>query len=129
MKTTKMKRLGVGLLSPLVLCACAEGRGDVEWAGSVDTLADGVVHVRNSAEPLWTAGEGWTLEEELRIGSATDEGPELLGQVRDLAVDPLDRIYVLESQSNEIRVFDADGEHVRTFGREGQGPGELNGPA
>ncbi len=129
MKTTKMKRLGVGLLSALVLCACAEGRGDVEWAGSVDTLAGGVVHVRNPAEPLWRPGEEWALEEELRIGSATEEGPELFGEVRDLAVDPLGRIYVLESQSNEIRVFDADGGHVRTFGREGQGPGELNGPS
>lgn len=118
------------LLAPfLLLSACAEGRGDVEWSGTVDTLAGGAVHVRNPAEPIWRADEAWRLEEELRIGSATEEGPALFGQVADVLVDPLGRIYVLESQSNEIRVFDGSGRHVRTFAREGQGPGELNQPS
>lgn len=35
---------------------------------------------------------------------------------------------VSDLQANEIRVFDADGHHLFTFGREGEGPGDLGGP-
>jgi hypothetical protein len=54
------------------------------------------------------------------------DGPDLFGRITSLAVDEAGRIYVLEGQAQEIRVFDATGSHVRTIGRKGGGPGELN---
>lgn len=90
----------------------------------VDTLSTGLVRVVNPASspaPL----EG---RETLRLGTL-DAGPAEFGRIADLAVSPDGkRLYVLDSQSSEIRVFDMQGEHIRTFGREGAGPGELRAP-
>jgi hypothetical protein len=107
---------------------CRDAGADAAFAGSIDTLAGGVVHVRNPAQGMWRPGEAWTLEEELRIGAADGGGPQMLGAVAALEVDAAGRIYVLERQAMEIRVFDAAGRHVRTVGRKGAGPGELEQP-
>lgn len=66
------------------------------------------------------------LEPELRIGSI-DEPGTILTRVRDLAVAPDGRIYTLHRQEALLRVFDAEGEFVRTIGRRGEGPGEFDG--
>ena len=68
--------------------------------------------------------ERWTLEPDLVIGGAS-EGPESFADIRGLVVDSLGRIYVLEFDAKEIRVFDSTGVFQRTLGREGQGPGEF----
>ena len=110
----------------VALSACSTGEADPGWAGSVDTLATGQVVVMNPATPLWTDADRWSVVEELRLGMIEDIGPEMFGQVLDYELDPLGRIWVLESQSQELRVFDASGAHVRTIGRKGEGPGEFN---
>jgi hypothetical protein len=109
----------------LALSACGDAAATGGWAGTVDTLANGVVLVSNPERGIWDESSAWRIEEELRIGSAEVEGPELFGNISALAVDPMGRIYVAESQAQEIRVFDANGEHVRTIGRKGGGPGEF----
>jgi hypothetical protein len=110
----------------LLLAAC--GTGDApSWAGSVDTLTTGVVRVRSPAEGVWGDRRG-QLDETLRIGSVDDGGPDQLGHVQDVTVDDLGRLYVLEAQAKEVRVFGSDGRHVRTFARAGAGPGELKRP-
>ena len=102
----------------LALAACAGDAGPAaDWTGTVDTLPSGAVRVSNPAQGLWTADERWTLVETLRIGSMSDEGPEIFGQIADVAVDDQGRILVLESQANpgELNVgfggevFPADG--------------------
>lgn len=108
-----------------LLAACGGGEAGGRWAGTVDTVPGGTVVVRNPAEGMWGEGEGWWLEEELRIGALEGEGPEVFGRVADLAVDALGRIYVAEGQAMEVRVFDAGGRHVRSLGRKGGGPGEF----
>lgn len=113
----------------LVLGGCGgEAAGD-GWAGSVDTLANGAVEVRSPAEGAWAEGEEWRLVEELRIGALDGEGSEVFGQVSDVAADDGGRIYVLESQAAELRTFGPDGAHLWTAGGQGQGPGEMSGPA
>lgn len=107
--------------------AACGGPEPAAWSGTVDTLATGQVVVANPASPLWE-GER-RLVEELRLGSVDADGPELFGEVRSLAVDGAGRIYVVEGQAREIRVFGDDGAHIRTFGRPGAGPGELAWPA
>ncbi|HLL45922.1 MAG TPA: 6-bladed beta-propeller, partial [Longimicrobiaceae bacterium] len=110
-------------------CGGEPGRAAGGWAGTIDTLPGGTVRVHSPATGTWKPGEEWKLVEELRIGSAEAEGPELFGDVAALEVDRAGRIYVLEPQAKEIRVFDARGAHVRTFGRKGGGPGEFEQPA
>ncbi|HSH45154.1 MAG TPA: 6-bladed beta-propeller [Longimicrobiales bacterium] len=108
----------------LALAGCGDA-ASAEWAGRVDTLASGQVVVTNPETGVWAEGEGWTLTEEARIGTLDGDGPDMFGQIMSLAVDPAGRVYVLEGQAQEVRVFDADGAHVRTFGRSGGGPGEF----
>jgi len=112
----------------LLLAACggkADGGG---WSGSTETRPDGVVVTRNPERGAWAAGEEWRVEEDLRIGSASDEGPALFGEIAAVEADSLGRLWVLDRQAKELRVFDARGGHVRTIGREGGGPGEFRNP-
>lgn len=114
-----------------VLVAACGGDGSgaaTEFAGTVDTLPNGAVYTGSPARGLWSPEERWRLEEELRIGSLEGEGPDVFGQVREVEVDDLGRLWVLEGQANELRVFGPDGEHVRTVGRQGGGPGEFQSP-
>ncbi len=66
----------------------------------------------------------WTLTETLRIGGA-DAGPTSFNYVKSIAVDSRGRIFVYDRQSQDIRMFAADGRVVKVFGRKGSGPGEL----
>jgi hypothetical protein len=45
-----------------------------------------------------------------------------------VGVDAAGRIYVLDADGHRVIVFTADGDPVRTMGREGEGPGELSWP-
>jgi hypothetical protein len=94
----------------------------------VDTLPSGHVVVTNTARPLWPEGSEWQVVEEFRIGSVAGDGPEVFGRIVSFEVDPAGRIWVLESQSQQLRVFDAAGAFVRTIGRSGGGPGEFSQP-
>jgi hypothetical protein len=106
-------------------CESTGGSGSDSWTGTVDTLPSGQVVVRNTAEPIWPRGGAWQVEEELRIGSVEDVGPELFGRIMSMDVDSDGRIYIFESQAQELRAFDADGSHRWTVGRKGGGPGEF----
>jgi hypothetical protein len=63
-------------------------------------------------------------EEVGRVGSVDD--PDIgFSRIGGIAIDGQGAVYVLESQDRQIRVYDEDGSHIRTFGREGAGPGEF----
>lgn len=109
------------------LAACAETAEPPPGTVEVDTLSNGAVFVRNTGPGRW-AVEGrpaWTLVEEVRIGSVDSEGPDMFGSVREVIPDARGRIWVMDSQAFELRLFGPDGEFVRSVGGEGDGPGEF----
>lgn len=114
------------LLMPLFTTACGGG-DDAEpgWAVAADTV-DGVVRVVSSPPE---SGPSPTLvaEEELRIGTFEGGDPASFGMIRSIAVLPDGRLAVADGQAEEVRLFARDGEHLRTFGGKGAGPGELEG--
>lgn len=67
--------------------------------------------------------EGVKAEKIFVIGSGQDED---LYKPKSLAVDSNGKIYVLDSGNSRIRVFSPEGKHEFSFGRFGQGPGELS---
>ncbi len=118
---------GLLLVSVLAVAGCAGGERQPQV--EVDTLESGAILVRNGAVGAWSSGEAWQTVEEVRIGSADAADPVVLfADVWDVTMDALGRIYVLDRQPKEVRVFTRSGQHVRTLGREGGGPGELRNP-
>jgi hypothetical protein len=116
------------LTGALVVAGCAEGERQTARV-RVDTLESGAILVHNGALGTWGEGEAWSAVEEVRIGSPDAADPVVLfGDIWDVTLDDLGRIYVLDRQPNEVRVFDRRGRHVRTMGREGGGPGEFKNP-
>ena len=92
---------------------------------SVDTLAGGRIFVSNPGRARGGGPDEWRLVEELRLGQVDGTGPEVFGDVHDVAVDEKDHIYVLDYGSKEVRVFDREGRHLRNMARDGEGPGEF----
>lgn len=62
---------------------------------------------------------------EVSIGAQEGEGPYLLHRASDAFTLSDGRIVVANTGSHELRVFDASGIHVATWGRRGEGPGEF----
>ncbi len=110
----------------LLLVGCADGGGAAVFAGAVDTLPDGRIVVSNPATGMWGEGDEWDVTEEVRIGQVDGDGPDVFGSIGLLEIDEAGRFYVFERQAQELRVFDAEGNYVRTVGRKGSGPGEFS---
>ncbi len=107
--------------------ACGTGEPRLDEDSTVDTLASGRVVVANDGTGRWTAEGAWRLEEDLRLGTLDEGGPEQFAQIAWITSDGEGRIYVVEYLDQEIRVFEADGSHAHTIGRKGEGPGEFTG--
>lgn len=119
------------LLSSLVVVGCSASAPDRSANTRDDTLATGTVVVTNTGDPVWSEGEGWRLEEDMRLGTADDAGSaaEQFAFIGGIDTDSRGRIYVLELVSSTVRVFEPDGSHTFDVGGAGEGPGELSRPA
>lgn len=76
--------------------------------------------VENAAEPLHGT---WEVIPDLTIGL---QDGVVLQQPIDVAVGREGEIFVLDRLAPDVKVFDATGRPIRTFGRAGSGPGELS---
>jgi len=122
-------RVSVGLLFiGAGLCACQsdEDRGVYgEWVMEREERGDTVV-VRTITGSVWR--DTMQLVPELSIGTLDGDAPYIFGDVVSLDVDSVGRVYVLDTQAREVRVFSDSGDHIRTLGRRGEGPGEFRSP-
>lgn len=86
--------------------------------------------VDNSARGLWDdePRKTFRLLEELYLGGDDGENDVVFGRIADIAVDSRGRIIVLDGGFSRVTVYDPDSMSVRTFGRKGEGPGELVNP-
>lgn len=116
------------ILAALTLSTCTDAQPPITEL-TVDTLANGSIVVSNPLHGLWDAKPGtrWRLVESLRIGSAVAGGPDAFGNVSSVTLDELNRMWIVDSQADHVRVFDSDGRFVRTIGSRGEGPGEFMG--
>ncbi len=114
------------LVLPVLIMLAACGTQKTEWRGTIEE-ENGVTIVMNPKEPMY--GEDvFSLEEELSIGEAEGREEYMFSQIRSIAVDDTERIYVLEARESQVKVFDQNGSYIRSIGRKGQGPGELDFP-
>ena len=70
------------------------------------------------------------FEEVYRVGSLSGEDWEQFGNLRMVGFDGAGQlyIYIFDSQDDRIFVVSPNGEFVRAFGRQGDGPGEFRSP-
>jgi hypothetical protein len=119
-KTIEILFLVLGF-SLLIVCK----QNGVEWKGTI-TEEDGVIVVKNPMELMY-GEEAFNLEEELTLGEAEGREEYLFSRIL-IDVDENENIYVLDNQTATIRVFNKQGEYLKTIGKKGQGPGELISP-
>lgn len=104
--------LAVALMAGLLLAACADGSPDAGSAGDDgDILLDAL-----QVETLY------------QVGELDAEGWEAFGAVTSVTFGPDGSLYILDRQLSHVVHLDSDGDHVRTFGRPGEGPGEFGMP-
>jgi hypothetical protein len=114
--------LAMGMTMTLGACG-GDGTASVQ---PIVTDSAGIRIVTNPDRGSWNPEEGWRLEEELRIGVDAGATELQFGSITGLDADPSGRIYVLDGQAREVRVFGPGGGFVTSFGRGGGGPGEFS---
>jgi len=111
-------------LIPLML-SC--GKAKMTWSGTIENV-DGITVVKNPKAPIYSS-EILTLAEDLSIGEVEGREEYIFNQIRHLAVDDIGRIFILDWRDCVIKVFDTEGIYLKTIGKMGEGPGELNRPS
>lgn len=85
----------------------------------------GVVIVENTGSGVWAGDDVPRVEVVLRIGGPDAVGPDAFGHIAAVDVDPEGRIYALDQQARQVKIFDEAGQFLRAAGGPGSGPGEL----
>lgn len=107
----------------LVMSGACSG-GEMRWAGTmIDSV--GVTLVSNPADGMWADNERWIVEQEIRIGAAEGSPDYQFGEIGGITVDSRGRVFVLDIQAQNVKVFSSDGVYEQTIGGRGRGPGEL----
>jgi hypothetical protein len=129
MKGKMNSRLGLGsivLICLIMILSFSCHKQTTRWQGTIEEI-DGVTVVKNPGEPIYREGEFWP-EEELMIGKHGEDAGQFQ-LISYLAVDNEENIYVPDTKACHVRVFDKNGNPVKTIGRKGEGPGELMFPS
>ncbi len=120
---SRSKKLrSIALLALLIAAApLSAGIGIEQSASAVPVVrngkrpAAGRGEARFSLEPLWSVGGGDSAEADF-------------SQIAAVAIGAGGEAAVLDGKECRVFIFDVRGKRLRTFGRKGQGPGELSGP-
>lgn len=105
----------------IIVISCEQKKA--EWKGIVEEV-NGIMVVKNPKDPMYK-NDVMILEEDLTIGKKIQSEEPVFIDISVIQVDSNGHIYVLDGRARRIRVFDKEGNHIRSFGREGQGPGEF----
>ena len=101
--------------------------GSASDPNSVSVRDSSGVEIVTNRGSGWLPGEAWRLEPDLQVGEI--DGPLAFGRINWVAPGPAGGMLVLDAQAHLVHVFDSAGKPVRSFGGEGDGPGEFRRPA
>jgi hypothetical protein len=116
------KKLFSILIVSVILTCVACGRKE-EAPVSVERK-DGVEYVHNGSKPL-NPGRTVSFEEDLTIRPEDEAGNIRIFYPSFYDVDEKGLIYICDYKDPSVKVFDSEGRFVRTIGRKGSGPGEI----
>ncbi len=123
---TRALRIGPAVPVVLLFAACGTGGDSGPVLRSEVRDSAGVTIVEN-ARPATGSRLGWQVGEvpEVSIGSLEGEEVYQLYAVEDATRLSDGRIAVANGGTGEIRFFSANGDHLESWGRVGEGPGEF----
>lgn len=121
----EMKKVGRIVLSLIIVISFC----DLLEAQKIKTI-DGVKTILNGKKPKPPKAtlSKLRIEEELTIGEG-DDPEKSFSEVTGFSVDDNGYIYALDIKDRKVKIFDDSGAYVRSIGKKGQGPGELNMPS
>jgi len=110
----------------LGVCLAGVGCGQGERPVTEVTVEeiDGVTYVHNPKVPLHP-DKTVVLEQDLSIGGEDAEGNVILFSPQFYLADASGRIWIGERQDQSFKVFDSEGNFLKTVGAKGDGPGEF----
>lgn len=108
-------------------CASGEDPDDAADATVVSVEDSSGIEIVTNRGDGWGPGNAWRLEPDLQVGEL--DGPLAFGRITWVGPGPDGGMLVLDGQSHLVHVFDSVGTSVRSFGGEGEGPGEFRRPA
>lgn len=125
-----MTKRNAALAAALAAMACAESQEADGQAGIQTEFRDSAgIRIVENASPPEGSRLGWRLGPEplVSIGKVEGEEPYLFTRIFGATMLSDGRIVIGDDGTKELRVFDREGNHLETWGGEGQGPGEFRG--
>ena len=118
-------RRGVLILA-LALAGCDPSGGARPVAAAPARDSAGV-RIVESTTPAWGERGGWRVAEraDVEVGGVAGDAARDFGSVRVAARYPDGRFLVTDAVTDQIRLFDAAGNHLRTFGGHGNAGSEF----
>ena len=120
------KTISIILLIFALIVSSSYSQQKAEWKGKIE-YEDGVKVIRNPKKPMYSKSI-FHLEEDLSIGETAGKEEYMFSRISGISVDREERIYVLDYSEANIKVFNKNGDYLKTIGRKGQGPGEMTSP-
>ncbi len=123
-----MRRLLAGLTATIAVQASGCSNESANGTPTLVRIDSAGIEIVSSTAPAWTAETSWRLTALpiLDIGSVDGPDENQLHQVEMARRTADGTVFVANSGTSEIRVFDAEGSHLYSFGGEGDGPGEFS---
>jgi len=121
----KLPTLCILLAAAVTSVACSSGP-DLVFADWLLPVPEGTPIMEYAPVPL-EEREAGTIEliDDLVIGTDLSNPAAVLYEPRAVMAAPSGSIFVADAGTVDIKMFDADGNYVKTLGKEGQGPGEF----
>jgi hypothetical protein len=117
------------VLAALILVALGGCSEPLEFADWTIPVAEGVRVVEHPYTSEGERTESVGLVEDLVLGLDENDPQQRFYGLRDVDADADGNLWVLDGGNHRVQVFDREGRFARSFGREGQGPGELTRPS
>jgi hypothetical protein len=86
----------------------------------------GIAMVENTT-PAWRDGQAWRVEPKpvLQLGQLDGDQPHMFANITGAVQLADGSIAVADAGSSQLRIFDPTGQHRRSIGGPGSGPGEF----
>ncbi len=118
--------LTMGFAAFLSACGAEPNRGPT--VSVRDSAGISIVENRGEVDPDLNA---WTVDPTpiLSVGTFQGDSLQQLYQVQGAAALPDGGVAIANGGYGQVRIYDAQGQFVRSLGRKGEGPGEFQAPA